>query len=78
MIRTLIIVTLLFSSTFIFAQSYEAEVNRDGIVFPRLTSAQRNSLSPVRGQCIYNTSFLVLECYDGSNWVKDTLKGGRI
>ena len=69
MIRTITLLTLLISCNFIFAQVYEAEVNRDGVIFPRLSTAQRNSINPVRGQCIYNTSLLVLECYDGNNWV---------
>ncbi len=42
----------------------------DGIAFTRLTTSQRNSLTAVQGQVIFNTTTGVLEYYDGSSWAK--------
>ena len=42
----------------------------DGIGFTRLTTSQRNSLTAVQGQVIFNTTTGVLEYYDGSAWAK--------
>lgn len=50
----------------------ETEINLDGIVFPRYTTAQRNALSPVEGQVIYNTSTNKLNVYDGSSWLENS------
>ena len=43
----------------------------DGIGFTRLNTTQRNALSPVQGQVIFNTTTGVLEIYDGTaGWTK--------
>mgnify|MGYP001176017078 FL=1 len=42
----------------------------DGIGFTRLTTTQRNALTAVQGQVIFNTTTGVLEYYDGSAWAK--------
>ena len=42
----------------------------DGVGFTRLNTTQRNALSAVQGQVIFNTSTGVLEYYDGSSWAK--------
>tara|TARA_Y100000356_G_scaffold72979_1_gene60222 strand:- start:1110 stop:2387 length:1278 start_codon:yes stop_codon:yes gene_type:complete len=42
----------------------------DGIGFTRLNTTQRNALTAVQGQVIFNTTTGVLEYYDGSNWAK--------
>ena len=42
----------------------------DGIGFTRLNTSQRNALTAVQGQVIFNTTTGVLEYYDGSNWAK--------
>ena len=42
----------------------------DGIGFTRLNTTQRNALSPVQGQVIFNTTTGVLEIYDGTAWTK--------
>lgn len=47
---------------------YEAEANPDGIIFPRMTIIQRNALTPVQGQCMYNRTTKNVECWDGTNW----------
>lgn len=40
-----------------------------GILFPRLTTAQRNAISnPATGLLIYNSEVNVLQVYDGSAW----------
>ena len=42
----------------------------DGIGFTRLNTTQRNALSPVQGQVIFNTTTGVLEIYAGTAWTK--------
>ena len=40
-----------------------------GVLFPRLTTAQRNAISaPATGLLIYNSDDNVLQIYDGSAW----------
>jgi len=54
---------------FISAQTvYEVEANHDGIIFPRMTTEQRNALNPVVGQCIFNRIVDRIECWTGSVW----------
>jgi len=48
-----------------FSQIEEVELNPEGIVFPRYNTADRDNLSPVIGQCIYNTDHSFVECFDG-------------
>ncbi len=50
------------------AQTTEVELIPDGIVFPRMNTNQRNALSAVQGQCIYNTNSKAIECYNGTSW----------
>jgi len=52
-----------------FSQIEEVELNPEGIVFPRYDTVERDNLSAVIGQCIYNTDYSFVECFDGSNWV---------
>lgn len=66
--RLRLIFLLLLFFPFILHAQFETESNADGIIFPRLTSAERDSLTPKRGQCIYNISELRLECFDGTEW----------
>ena len=56
----------------LIGQSYESEVKPQGIVFPRLTTSQQNSLSAIKGQCIYNIDTNELNCYNGLDWVTAT------
>jgi len=46
----------------------EVEVTPKGIVFPRMSTAQRNSITAKQGQCIYNTDLEAIDCYTGSEW----------
>ena len=40
-----------------------------GVLFPRLTTAQRDAIgSPATGLLIYNSDDNVLQVYDGSAW----------
>jgi len=48
---------------------YESEANPDGIVFPRMTTSERDALQPNEGQCIYNTITKELNCFEGTQWV---------
>ena len=41
-----------------------------GVGFSRRSTSQRNSLTAVEGQVIYNTDSNVLEYYNGSDWAK--------
>ncbi len=53
----------------VYSQTLESEINPDGIIYPRFDTNQRDMiLSPVEGQCIYNTDFDRIECYNGSGW----------
>lgn len=51
------------------SQILETEILSNGIVFPRVNTAQRNALSAIQGQCIYNTQSKGVECFDGTNWL---------
>ena len=42
----------------------------DGIGFTRLNTTQRNALTPVQGQVIFNTTTGVLEIMMEQNWTK--------
>lgn len=52
----------------ISAQITEAEINMDGIVYPRYSTDERADIVPIQGQCIYNTTIKTIQCYDGTNW----------
>ncbi len=60
-------ILLLFVSH-LSAQVTEVEILPDGIVFPRMNTTQRNALTAVQGQCIYNINTKAVECFDGTNW----------
>ena len=57
----------------ISAQITEAEINMDGIVFPRYSTEERDDIIPIQGQCIYNTSVKSIQCYDGTAWINEGL-----
>lgn len=40
----------------------------EGLTFPRYSDSEIGNITPVQGQCIYNTTTTTLECYDGSAW----------
>lgn len=47
----------------------DIDFTNKGVLFPRLTTAQRDAISaPATGLLIYNTTTKVLEVYDGSGW----------
>lgn len=67
--RYLFFVLLIILPLISYSQTiYEVETNRDGIIFPRMTTAQRNALNPKQGQCIYNRTNNYLECWTGTRW----------
>lgn len=41
----------------------------NGLVVPAYTVTQRNSLSPVVGELIYNSTEEEFEIYDGTRWI---------
>ncbi len=53
---------------FAYAQT-AAELGPNSLTLPRLTSTQRNALSPAKGNIIFNTTSNQMEYYDGNNWV---------
>lgn len=47
----------------------DIDFTNKGVLFPRLTTAQRDAISsPATGLLIYNTTTKVLEVYDGGAW----------
>ena len=48
----------------------EVASSTGGVVFPRLTTTQRNAISsPTDGETIFNSTTTQLEAYNGSDWV---------
>lgn len=68
MTKIIISITLLLVSTVAYSQQ-EVELLNEGIVFPRINTADRSLLTPIAGQCIYNLDMKSIECYDGADWV---------
>lgn len=48
--------------------TFESELNPNGIVFPRMTTSERDNLQAEIGQCIYNTFTSEINCFDGIQW----------
>ena len=69
---TLTILVLSLMTCTLFSQILESEVNPDGIIFPRMDTNTRDALSPIQGQCIYNTDSESIHCYDGTAWIDQT------
>lgn len=51
------------------AQISRATINYESIIFPNLSTTQRNALTPSQGQCLYNTDTKSLECFNGTKWL---------
>lgn len=49
--------------------AFEIESTTKAILLPRLTTVQRDALTPLEGMLIYNTTTQVMEVYNGSTWV---------
>ena len=64
--------SLLFLFTLLSMLTYaqEVELSSEGIVFPNLSEAARDSLFPVSGQSIYNTTSNAFNIYNGTEWVE--------
>lgn len=54
---------------FISRGQTEIETTTGAFIPPRLTTAQRNALTPTAGMMVFNTDNSSLEVYDGSVWV---------
>ena len=65
--NSLLLLVMLFLTSIAFGQQ-ETEISEAGIIFPRLTTDQRNALTPQIGQVIYNTTTKELDVYVGSGW----------
>lgn len=65
--KLLVLITLVLFGNALFAQS-SPELGPNSLTLPRLTSVQRNALSPVKGNIIFNTSSNQMEYYDGTSW----------
>jgi hypothetical protein len=48
--------------------AFEVNGTTGGILFPRLTTAQRDALTAVAGMVVWNTTTTKLEVYDGAAW----------
>ena len=59
----------------LFIQAQQTEMLPDGIVFPQMTEAARDALSPQEAQTIYNLDTKELNTYDGTAWV--SVAGGK-
>ena len=47
----------------------EIEFTPDGVVLPRLDSAEIIALTPIKGTVIFNTQIDAIQYYDGSEWI---------
>lgn len=76
-LKIIILTSLIFGGNNLFAQT-AAEIGPNGLTLPRLTSTQRNALTPVKGNIIFNTTNNRLEYYDGATWLlyENTLTNG--
>jgi len=61
--RIFISTVLLMLSLMSFAQILESEISGNGICFPQLTTVDRDLITPIVGQCIFNTDISCIECY---------------
>jgi len=72
-----LVITLLFLSPIYTYGQGEPQLNTDGIVFPSLTTMERDAIvTPVHGQVIFNETTQSLEGYDMHGW--KPLNGGAI
>ena len=64
-----LITTMLLVGVISFSQSPAIEVEGNGVLFPRLTSIDRDAISsPQAGLVIFNTDINCLELYRGNGW----------
>ena len=45
------------------------EIGPSSLTLPRLTSVQRNALTPTKGNILFNTTSNQMEYYNGTSWV---------
>jgi|GEM_PF-6094331 len=68
--KTIIFISiLLLSSIFSYGQVLETEVHPDHVLLPRLTTAQRNALTPKVGMMIFNLSIDCVEFFTNNGWL---------
>ena len=70
-----ILIVLILSATASFSQK-GVEMLPNGLVVPRLTTAQRDSLTPQQGQIIFNKTTNLVEFFTGSSWSQTSGSGG--
>jgi len=51
----------------------EAKSTTRGFLPPRMTTTQRNAMTPLEGLTIYNTTNKTMEHYNGTYWVNESL-----
>lgn len=47
----------------------ELDYTDKAVLLSRMTTAQRNALTPINGMILFNTTLAKLEYYDGTNWI---------
>ena len=54
--QKLLLILFLSTSYFSYGQIYESEMRPDGILFPRMNTAERKAISnPIQGQTVFDT-----------------------
>lgn len=66
---------LLFLQVIVFGQG-EPELKTDGIVFPSLTTVERDASTPIHGQVIFNETEQTLQVFDLNGWKSLGAGGG--
>lgn len=54
---------IVFVHLLLYSQISETELSGNGICFPQMTTAERDLVTPISGQCIFNIETNRLECY---------------
>lgn len=75
--KVFLLICIMTSGYQLLAQT-AAEIGPNSFTLPRLTTTQRNALTPAKGNIIFNTTSNRLEYYDGATWLlyENTISNG--
>ncbi len=76
--KPFVIILLTLMTSISHSQINEVLIESTGMTLPRMNTSQRNALTPIQGQCIYNTQSKSLECFDGINWSTSNSSSGTV